>query len=357
MSDRPSTSSNGKSFVAVLVDPIRRFLATETSGARLLFAATLVALVWANSPWHESYERVWDATIALGGGPVRVARDARHWINDVLMTLFFLVVGLEIKRELASGELSSPRKALLPVLAALGGMVLPAALFLAVTAGTDAAGGWGIPMATDVAFAVGALAAFGRGLPSSLRVFLLSLAIVDDIGAILVIAFTYSGGVHWGPLVAVGVALALPAGRLGTRLEHRLHPWTSYLIVPLFALANAGVALSGDAIPSALTSRLGLGIVVGLVVGKLGGISLATLAGGRAGLALPEGAKRGDVAGVAALAGIGFTVSLFIADLAFAEEAAVARAKVGILVGSTLAAIGGALILRAARSVRAREGR
>ena len=190
---------------------------------------------------------------------------------------------------------------------------------------------------------------FGRGLPSSLRIFLLSLAIVDDIGAILVIAVGYSGGVAWGPLVGVGAALSIPAHRWGERLEELLHPWTSYVVVPLFALANAGVTLSSGTLGTALTSRLAIGIVAGLVVGKLAGITLSVRLSARAGLPPPAGSTRMDVAGVAAVAGIGFTVSLFIAGLAFTDPETVAEAKIGILAGSLLATIVGASILRAAR--------
>jgi NhaA family Na+:H+ antiporter len=234
-------------------------------------------------------------------------------------------------------------------------MVVPAVLFLAINAGADTARGWAIPMATDIAFAAGALALFGSKLPKSIKVFLLSLAIVDDIGAIVVIAIIYAGAVKWAPLIAVAVAIALPARQYGERLETWLHPWTSYLIVPLFALANAGVSLSGHALSGALTSRLGLGIVVGLVAGKLAGVSGATLVATRFGMPLPEGAGPRDVAGVAALTGIGFTVSLFIAGLAFTDPASSATATIGILCGSLVASALGAVILRAGRAPASKD--
>ena len=321
---------------------VQTFLATETSSGAVLLAATIAALVWSNFPGSDAYESTWTHSLALGPAIMSL----RHWINDVLMALFFLVVGLEIKKELVDGELSGIRKALLPVFAALGGMAAPALIFLAVNAGSDTVGGWGIPMATDIAFALGVLAFVGRGLPQSLRVFLLSLAIADDVGAIVVIAVFYAGAVHWAPLVAVALALAVPVSPYGELLQRLLHPWTSFVVVPLFALANAGVALSGDNLQAAFTSRLGLGIVAGLVAGKLLGVTAAIRLAGRAGIARPAEATKRQVIGVAALSGIGFTVSLFIADLAFEDPALGARAKVGILAGSLLAAAIGALILR-----------
>lgn len=379
-----------------IVRALREFIATETSGGLVLLVAALAALAWANSPWSDGYQRLWDRTLFTG--PLGVSLDLRHWVNDGLMTIFFFVVGLEIKRELVAGELSSPRKAMLPALAALGGMIVPAAAYLAVNAGTAEVRGWGIPMATDIAFALGALALFGRSLPSSLRVFLLSLAIVDDIGAIMVIAVFYTGGVDVAPLaiavallgvvaalpraglaqpplyvlvgvgvwfavhaagihatlagVAVGLLVPARAERdsdasLAERIERALHPWSGYVIVPLFALANAGVALSSDSVSASLGSRLGAGIVAGLVAGKLAGISGTVWLVGRTGLSpLPEGARRRDLNGVAALAGIGFTVSLFIAGLAFSNQQQADQAKIAVLTGSLLASALGAAILR-----------
>jgi NhaA family Na+:H+ antiporter len=375
------------------VGPLLEFLATEAGGGAILLAATAVALGWANSPWAASY--------------ASLTHDVRHWVNEGLMTLFFFVVGLEIKRELVTGELASVRRALLPVVAALGGMALPALLYLSLNAGGAEAAGWGIPMATDIAFAVGALSFF-PAVSASTRVFLLSLAIVDDIGAIVLIAAFYSAGISWGALAvacglvaAIGVlrrldvgwlpvygALAIllwvataragvhatiagvvlglmaPARRgedsdpqkppLTERLVPRLHPWTSYVVVPLFALVNAGVELSRSSVANAFTSSVAIGIVAGLVVGKLAGVAGSTWIAVKLGLAEPEDGWRSTV-GVAALAGIGFTVSLFIADLAFTDPSLVAEAKIGILAGSLLASLLGAVILRA-RATR-RSGR
>ena len=380
---------------------LRRFATSDTTGPALLLAATVVALVWANSPWRGGYAAAWGTHVRLAVGSTGFDGDLRHVVNDGLMALFFFVVALEIKRELVAGELSSPRKAMLPALAALGGMIVPALIYLAVNAGGADARGWGIPMATDIAFALGALALFGRSLPSSLRIFLLSLAIVDDVGAILVIALAYTGGVDLVPLaVAVALTIAIVAVRrlnvapapvylvasigvwvaaheagvhatlagvaLGLltparprggedvsaaeRLEHLLHPWSGYAIVPLFALANAGVEISLDSMRAAFTSRLGLGIVAGLVAGKLAGISATTWLATRARLSpLPEGARWRDLNGVAALAGIGFTVSLFMAGLAFEDGGKVDQAKIAILAGSLAASALGALIFRTGR--------
>ncbi|HEX9124589.1 MAG TPA: Na+/H+ antiporter NhaA, partial [Actinomycetota bacterium] len=390
---------------------------------------------WANSPWREGYERLWHTTFTAGVGDWSISEDLRHWVNDGLMALFFLVVGLEIKRELFTGELRDRRTAILPAIAALGGMVVPALIYLALNAGGEGASGWGIPMATDIAFALGVLTLAARHAPSNLKPFLLTLAIVDDIGAIIVIALFYSGGLTWGALgvafglcglivllerihvragavyVVLGVGVWLATFESGVhptiagvalglltpavpfqrpravseeahrvadetvddpfppdadahlwlllaglsreavsplaRLEEVLHPWTSWVIVPLFALANAGVALSGSALREASTSPVAVGILLGLVVGKVAGISLASLLAVKTGLArLPESVRWRDLVGTAAVAGIGFTVSLFIAELAFDQAALRDTAKVGILAASLVAGLAGFLLLR-----------
>ncbi len=371
------------------------FLRTEAGGGAVLLLAALAALVWANSPWDGAYRDLWHHEIVVGSGDWAVRETLQHWVNDGFMALFFFVVGLEIKRELVAGELRDRRTAALPAVAALGGMVVPAALFWLVSGGGPAARGWGIPMATDIAFAVGVLALLGSRVPRALKIFLLTLAIVDDIGAIAVIAVfynarldpdwllgaavllgvvvaarwlgkwwtvafvpvallvwycTYRSGVH--PTIA-GVALGLltPVGPIGGRplleqLEARLHPWSSYLVVPAFALANAGVSLDGGALGDAAASRLTWAVVVGLVAGKLIGIAGTTAVVARSPLGqLPSGVGLRHVLGAAALGGIGFTVSLFITGLAFSDEALLAQAKVGILAGSTLAALVGAAVL------------
>jgi NhaA family Na+:H+ antiporter len=338
---------------------------------------------------------VWLTPVVLRLGRWAIAEDLRFWVDEGLMTLFFLLAGLEIKRELVTGELRDPRRAALPAVAALGGMVVPALLFVAINAGGDGLDGWAIPMATDIAFAVGVLALLGPRVPSSLKLFLLTLAIVDDIGAIVVIALFYSRGLDgWGLLGAVGViGLVVVMSRLGVdhpiayvvpgialwwclheagveptlagvalglltparprrgvpvleRLEDALHPVSSFVIVPIFALANAGVVLSGDAIDHALSSRVTIGIVVGLVVGKFVGILGASSIALRAGVgSLPGGVGLRYVAGVAVLGGIGFTVSLFITDLAFRGEM-IDDAKIGVLAASAIAATLGMIVLR-----------
>jgi len=419
-----------------VLQPLQSFLSAEFAGAALLLLATIVALIWANSPWKDSYQAFWHTRFVVGIGSWSVDLDLVHWVNDGLMTLFFFVVGLEIKRELTTGELRTPRAAALPVIAALGGMVVPAALFLAVNAGGEGARGWAIPMATDIAFAVAVVTVFGRGLPSSLRTFLLALAIVDDIGAILVIAVFYSAGIGIGPLVVAAGAFALMAvaqrihvrslviyAGLGlvvwlgvfssgvhatiagvllglatpsrpfqrpaavsreaervaaateddpqppdaeaqewlrlanlsreavsplARFEHALHPWTSLVIVPLFALANAGVQIGGGAVREALSSPVVLGIIVGLVVGKCVGVTGATWLAVRTRVAvLPEGVRWAEIVAVGATAGIGFTVALFISHLAFPLDD---TPTIGVLVASVLAAgVSAALLRRAAR--------
>ncbi len=378
------------------VGTLREFIDVEVGGGLVLLAGAVVALVWANLGEPGQYEGVWRTHLRLGAGPVALDLELRHWINDLLMALFFFVVGLEIKRELVDGELQGARRAALPASAALGGMLAPALIYLALNPGGAAARGWGIPMATDIAFAVGVLALFGKRIPLGLKVFLLSLAIVDDIGAIAIIAVFYSGDIGLGPLLLAaacvaafavswrvrsplrrplllvlaaaawaalytsgvhatiaGVALGLcvPAGpepdpSPAEHLEHVLHSWTSFGIVPLFALANAGVVLPAGGLAAALGQPVALGVVAGLVVGKLLGISLASYLAVRTGLAvLPSGVGWGSIVGVAALGGIGFTVSLFITELAFTDRALADAAKVGVLAGSVLAAALGCLLL------------
>ncbi len=355
---------------------VREFLRTEAAGGVALLAATVVALVWANTA-SGSYADVW-------------TDDSRVWINDGFMALFFFVVGLEIKRELTIGELRDPRTAALPAIAAAGGMVVPALIYLAWTAGTDAADGWGIPIATDIAFAVGILALLGSRIPPPLKLFLLTLAIVDDIGAIIVIALFYGHGLEpaWllGATLALLVVLALRIRRVHAplayalpgialwycvyesgvhatiagvilalcmpvseveSLEHVLHPVTSFVVIPLFALANAGVTLTGGSVQDALGEPVTWAVVTGLVVGKFVGVTAATVAATRFGIGrLPAGLTLRDVFGAAALAGIGFTVSLFIADLAFGSgRGPLADAKIGVLLASVASSALGAVIL------------
>jgi NhaA family Na+:H+ antiporter len=377
--------------------PLADFLQTEAAGGVVLLVATIAALVWANT-FSGAYTDFWHHTVRLGIADASIEEDLQHWVNDGLMAIFFFVVGLEIKRELVIGELRDPKTAALPAIAALGGMVLPALLFVAVTAGTDASKGWGIPMATDIAFAVGVLALLGPRIPSPLKLFLLTLAIVDDVGAIIVIAFFYSDDLEprWmlGGVVAVLVILAMRRARISPpiayllpavalwvctfesgvhatlagvvlgvltpavwphseaspieRLEHRLHPVASFAVVPVFALANAGVAIGIGDLGDALASSTAWGVVVGLIAGKIVGVSAATLLAARTGAGrLPPGVTPRQIVGVSALAGIGFTVSLFIAELSFGGgRGPLADAKIGVLLASVVGGGLGAAILR-----------
>jgi NhaA family Na+:H+ antiporter len=370
------------------------FVSLEAGGGIVLLLAAAAALVWANTD-AAGYTSWWHRELTVGPGELAITQSLVHWVNDALMTVFFFVVGLEIKRELVTGELRDRQRAALPAIAAFGGMVVPALLFVAINAGGDGLDGWAIPMATDIAFAVGVLALLGSRVPSSMKLFLLALAVVDDIGAIVVIALFYSRGLDgWWLLGALGVTLAVvvmarvhidhplayvlpgvalwwclheagveptlagvvlglltPARpRRGVpvleRLEGALHPLSSFVIVPIFALANAGVVLGADALEHALSSRVTIGIVVGLVVGKFVGILGASMLAVRVGMGtLPDGMRARHVASVAVLGGIGFTVSLFITDLAF-RGSVIDDAKIGVLGASVLAAILGLIVTR-----------
>ncbi len=388
----------------LLGQAIRRFMELESAGAIVLLGATVLALVWANSPFDSGYRALWDTRVTVNLGPLHFDEDFRAMVNDGLMAVFFFVVGLEIKREVVTGELRDPRSVGLPVVAAVGGMLVPAAIYAALNAGGPGSPGWGIPMATDIAFALGVAVLLGDRVPGSLRVFLLTLAIADDIGAILVIAVFYSAGLAWGwlglalaglalirvlrqlgiwsvPVYTVigagvwfamhssgvhatiaGVALglltpALPgegeAVPVAERLENALHPWTSFGVVPVFALSNAGVAVSAGALGDALTSSVGLGIVAGLVAGKTVGITAGSWAAVRLRLGrLPDGVAWPQLVPVAAIAGIGFTVSLFITGLAFDDPALRETATLAVLVASVLAALLGGLAAAVSRAGR-----
>ena len=443
MDSRHNTWAASKRLIPTrFVRPFVRFTRIEASSGLVLLGAALVAIIWANSPISDLYERTFETHLNVDLGGFAFDQSVHEIINDGLMAIFFFVVGLEIKRELVLGELRDRKAATLPIIAALGGMVGPAAIYLLLNAGAggEAIRGWGIPMATDIAFAVGVVALLGSRIPGPAKLFLLALAIADDIGAIAVIAIFYTSGVDLGYLalavgalasvwlaqrvgirsltfyvpVAVlawfftfesGVHATLAGVALGfltpahpmykpadfdsrarsildqypieseeiegqeqadhealllskvaaesvsplTRVEHRLVPWSSFLIVPLFALANAGVDLRGTSIVEALTSPIGLGVALGLVVGKIAGISLFAFAGVRLGLGrLPDGTGWLHLVGLAAVAGIGFTVSLFVAELAFSDRGLIDLAKVGIFIGSLAAGlIGAALLVRA----------
>jgi NhaA family Na+:H+ antiporter len=375
---------------------IQRFLRWEAAGGLTLIVAAAVAIVWANSPLAELYSAILKAPAAVQVGSFQIAKPLLLWINDGLMAIFFLLVGLEIKRELLEGELAQPGAIALPGIAAASAMAVPAAIYLAFNYAGPARDGWAIPTATDIAFAVGVLALLGRRAPSSLKLFLLALAIIDDLGAIIVIALFYTTDLSAGSLVLAGVALlllialnlagcarvaayvlvgvflwicVLKSGVHATlagvalgfaiplrgsaegreaplhRLEHSLHPWVAFGILPIFALANSGVSLAGIS-PASLLLPVPLGIALGLFVGKQLGAGAATWLSVRLGLSrLPAGASWLQMYGVCVLAGIGFTMSLFIGTLAFADEGQVAAVRLGVLTGSLLSAVLGYAVL------------
>ncbi len=423
-----------------LQQQLTEFIPLEVAGSVALLTATLVALFWANSGWAESYHNLWAMKLGVTIGNFQFTLSLLHWINDGLMALFFFVVGLEIKRELLVGELSSLRKALLPMMAALGGMLAPALIFLAFNVSRGHSRGWGVPMATDIAFALGMLALLGKRVPTSLKIFLTALAIVDDIGAILVIGIFYTSQILWGwlgvaafllvvlvilnlakvysplPYLLIGlgvwfavlvsglhatvagvlIALTIPAranlmpgalvawGRqlLDTiealdvpgahvlesdeqqtvarelqksaqqiqaplqRLDYTLHPISTFFIIPLFALANAGVTLPQNDLFTLLLQPISLGIIFGLILGKQIGITLFAFLAVKLGWAdLPEDVSWKQLYGVTWLGGIGFTMSLFISSLAFSDPLLLAEAKLSILVASLLAGLGGFLFI------------
>jgi NhaA family Na+:H+ antiporter len=436
---------------ATLLRPFQAFFELEAASGLILLGCAAVAVVWANGRWASTYTALWSTEVTIGGGPLVLAKPLLLWVNDGLMALFFFVVGLEIKREVLTGELSSQAKATLPIGAALGGMLAPAGLYLVLNTGHPGARGWGIPMATDIAFALGVLALLGPRVPTTLRVFLTAVAIADDVGAVLVIALFYTeqlslvalgiagllgvallavnrahvaapaiyailgvalwvavlkSGIH-ATIAGILVAMAIPARRSVdsatflararamletfehdrhgksaaltedqrdaayslemtcrrvdaplTRLEHALHPWVAYGIMPVFALANAGVGVSGEALAAAAADRVALGILLGLVVGKQLGVTAACWLLVRTGVAtLPARATWRHLYGVALLCGIGFTMSLFIAALAFPGGDTLERAKMGILAASAISALLGLLVLGVGAPVepRARE--
>ena len=309
----------------LLLRPVERFLATESASGVILIVAALVAFAWANSPWAELYGHLQhvEAGITLGGAGLHLS--LAHWVNDGLMAIFFFVVGLEIKRELLVGELAGWQRAALPIVAALGGMVVPAAIYAWLNLGQPTIVGWGVPMATDIAFAVGILALLGPRVPLSLKIFLLALAIVDDLGAVLVIVIDRAQS----PL---------------HEYEHALQPWVAYGIMPLFALFNAGVTLGGE---GGFGNVVTLGAFLGLLIGKPVGITLFVAIAIALGVTrLPSGVGWAAITGVGLLGGIGFTMALFIAMLAFGESPALDQAKIGVLAASVCAAVIGYLVLR-----------
>jgi NhaA family Na+:H+ antiporter len=425
-----------------VVRAFQEFTRLEAAGGILLLLCAAAALIWANSPATDLYSRLWHTVITVGVGDFIIAKDLLHWVNDGLMAVFFFVVGLEIKREVLVGELASPKKAALPAVAAVGGMIVPAAIYLAFNLGGPAARGWGIPMATDIAFALGVLALLGDRVPLSLKVFLTALAIVDDLGAVTVIALFYTAELSWVALGVAGGAFLLMmvcngarvrhpavygalgvvmwaaflqsgvhatvAGVLGAmtipvsakintglfrsrsrelldrfetldvdpethdmtgeqqeaiyalsslvehvetplhRLEHALHPWVIFFIMPVFALANAGIVFAAGT-EQALTHSITIGTVLGLVVGKFLGVTGFAWIAITAGIAeRPRDMTWLHLAGAAVLAGIGFTMALFISALAFDDGMFLTYAKVGVLAASVVSGIAGSLVLLSA---------
>ncbi|HTN18486.1 MAG TPA: Na+/H+ antiporter NhaA [Chitinophagaceae bacterium] len=428
-----------------LLKPVHKFIRQQHSGGIVLLISVLIALAWANSPWAVSYHSFWKTKYAVGFAGHVLNEPLQVWINDGLMTLFFFVVGLGLKREFMIGELSTAKKAALPMVAALGGMLVPALIYLAFNAGKTSETGWGIPMATDIAFALGILSLAGKHIPAPLKVFLSALAVADDLGAILVIAFFYTTHIAAVPLIAAGVLLLLLsaanakgirhpsfyllagvavwlcflvsgvhatiAGVLvaftipsrtkinelqpGTRtdatkierdvpqeeslaaaeqqrienikntaiaaetplqkIEHTLQPWVTFIIMPLFALANAGITFSAGFF-TALNNPVSIGVILGLIVGKFCGILLfSRIMVSSKWADLPEGTHWNHLAGAALLAGVGFTMSLFVTELAFDNALMIGQAKTGIFIASALAGLTGSLFLRKLRIAKSQS--
>lgn len=432
-----------------VLKPVSKFIDEGMLGSLLLLLASICALIWANSPYANSYYNLWNINVAIGIGDYRYADTLAHWINDGLMAIFFFVIGLEIKREFLVGELSTAQRATLPIVAALGGMVIPALIYTVFNIGGMGANGWGIPMATDVAFALGCVMALGRLIPLSLKVFLLALAVVDDLGAILVIALFYTdkinlislsasiiilsvlwllnkrgvrktypyavlGIVLWAAFLYSGIhatiagvllAFTIPARarydkerfmdkasslltsfpeknfnimlvdetqkRIIRQLKHTvdnietplqkledaLQPFAVYFIIPVFALANAGVSFLEGGKGMGFFNPVTIGVILGLFLGKQLGITFFAWVAVKAGIALlPEGVRWSQIWGIGYLAGIGFTISLFITNLAFNHSLQLYQAKIGILCGSMLSAVIGIIILLVDHTLHKNEG-
>jgi NhaA family Na+:H+ antiporter len=419
--------------IEVLMSPFVSFAKMEAASGIVLVASTVAALVWANSHWAASYYAIWNAPVSIGFGKFALTETRHDWINDGLMPIFFFLVGLEIKREVLVGELSSPRKAAFPVISAVGGAIVPAILYLLIAHGEGVQTGWAVPMATDIAFVIGALALLGSRVPVSLKVFVTAVAIADDLLAVLVIAFLYTQQIHIVHLVsgAAGLALCFLANRLGVRqpavyaiigvfvwygvlqsgvhatvagillaltipartyvdrdsflkrsrwlidqyeaapqnspeadgavhemasqlelvesplqrFEHSLHPWVSFVILPLFALSNLGIPLLGN-VAAAARHPVALGVAIGLFIGKPIGVWLSARTSVKFRLATaPADLSWGDLFGAAWLCGIGFTMALFVATLAFADETLLYMAKLGVLAGSLASGVCASLFL------------
>ena len=433
--------------IQTVLRPFQKFFSTQASGGIILLICAVIAIVWANSPWSESYSTIWHYHLKIGVEGFMIDKPLELWINDGLMAIFFYVVGLEIKRELVVGELSSIKQAIFPLSAAIGGMVVPALIFVAFNYGTETISGWGIPMATDIAFALGILALLGDKVPLALKIFLTALAIVDDLGAVLVIAIFYTSdisivslligggfllvsiicnrlhvrspivytiigiglwvaflksGVH-ATIAGVLLAFTIPgkarinsnafvtkskelitnlesSPELGDdvpvtkefnstvfelesncekvqapmlRLEHMLAPWVAFFIMPIFALANAGLKIEPELL-AVLINPISVGIILGLTLGKQIGVSLFAWLSVKLGLSdLPAGVSWRQIYGVSCLAGIGFTMSLFISNLAYTNDLFVQESKLGILIASLIAGIWGMMVLRQKKAKQA----
>jgi Na+:H+ antiporter, NhaA family len=382
----------------------REFFKSEKTGGFILIACTIASLVIANSAWSDSYLHFWHAQLDLSFWQIDLDYNIEYWVNDALMAIFFLLVGLEIERELYVGELSTFRNAILPVIAAAGGMLVPALIHFIFNGGTPTQSGFGIPMATDIAFALGILSLAGNKVPVSLKIFLTALAIIDDLGAITVIAVFYTQGfslafflaamgvfgvlyvlgrlkVNSLPLYIIGgiimwycmlksgvhatiagvlLAFAIPFHKendknISYKLQHSLHYPVAFFILPVFALANTAIVFPDNFLGS-LSTRNSIGIILGLIIGKLGGIFFASFAAVKSGIAaLPEGVRWGQVAGLSLLGGIGFTMSIFITNLAFTDQDIIVASKLSILIASVMAAIAGLIVIKKNTGEQLRE--
>jgi len=431
--DESQCRAPSEEFAAQVPTPLRTFIRTEAGSAGLLVVAAVVALVWANSPWSETYVSWWHTPVEIAFGSGSISMDLHHWVNDGLMVVFFFVIGLEVRREISVGELTDRRRIVVPLVAGVGGMLVPAAIYLSLNSSGEAANGWGVVIGTDTAFLLGVLALVGPAVSTQLRIFLLTLTVIDDIVAVSVIGIVYSESIALVPLVVAALCLVLLAvlARIGEwraspyvvvivvlwmatlesglhasiagmlagllvpalaptrglvesaasefrafrqspmpgvqraarqslnraisvneRLQEGLHGWTSYVVVPVFALANAGIDLRDGVLGDALGSPVTWGVVVGLVLGKLVGIGAGALSSARLGLgSLPQGVGSGHILAGGALSGIGFTVSLLIVGLAFEDPTLQDQAAVGVLLSALLASVLGWLLFRVAASM------
>ena len=434
-----------KSPIDKIIAPVSRFIHLEYTSGIVLLLSVIAAIIWANSSARDTYHHVWDMHLSVGFDKHIFNQPLHIWINDGLMAIFFFVIGLELKREFMDGELSSLKKASLPMMAALGGMIVPALIYFSINKGAASEHGWGIPMATDIAFALALLSMAGKHIPASVKVFLSALAVADDLGAVLVIAFFYSTNLNFIPLGVAGIFLILMTigNRIGIRssafyllmglvvwmgfllsgvhatiagvlvaftipastkinelfymeklkklasdfeqeipsnstltttrqhktiehikelstaaetplqkIEYALHPWVAFIIMPLFALANSGMIIGSDFF-SALLNPVSMGVTSGLILGKFIGIMAFTWLMVKFKIArLPEQATWGHIVGVALLAGVGFTMSLFISNLAFTDEVMINQAKYGILLASVLAGILGTIALKRTSKIK-----